>query len=494
MQPLIFLLAGLALGFLLGWLARPRRATGGADPALEQELRRQLACREDELAAARQRQTELTAAAAAAEEARAAADRLAENHRREGAARAEALDQLRPVAAAAQAELAAARSRLEASARDYERQLQDLRDLQARALNDLRDAFKALSNDALGRNAEAFLRLAGESFATLQEGARGDLARRQDAIAALLKPIEEQMRAQQTRLQQSETSHASLLTEVRTQLEALTQRSQSLADETQRFRMVLKSGPARGRWGEETLRRVVEAAGMSAHCDFLEQTQAEDSQKQPDMIVKLPGDRQIIVDAKVPDLDFLNALDAADSESRAQALAAHAAKLRETIRALAAREYPARFPNTLDHVVLFLPAESLFSAALEADRELLLWAAGRRVMLATPASLIALLRSVSLSWQQHAQTENAREIAEAARTLYTRVATFTEHFEKIRTGLTRATEAFNAAAGSFERMVRPSGERLLALRMDADAARPLAELKPLDLPLRLAPGNGEPAP
>ena len=175
----------------------------------------------------------------------------------------------------------------------------------------------------------------------------------------------------------------------------------------------------------------------------------------------------IIVDAKVPDLDFLNALDAADSTKRAEALAAHAGKLKATVKALADRDYPSQFPNALDYVVMFLPAESLFSAALEGDHDLIVWAAGKRIMLATPASLIALLRSVSVSWQQHAQTENAQEIAEAAQELYTRVCKFTEHFEKIRAGLEKANAAFNEAVGSYERMVRPSGERLLKLRGDA---------------------------
>ena len=157
--------------------------------------------------------------------------------------------------------------------------------------------------------------------------------------------------------------------------------------------MVLKSNQARGRWGEETLRRVVEAAGMSAHCDFSEQTQ--EGEAKPDLIVRLPGDRVIIVDAKVPDLDFLNALEAADPMKRAESLAAHAAKLKATIKALADRDYPRQFPNALDYVVLFVPAESLFSAALEGDHDLIVWAAEKRILLATPASLIALLRSVA---------------------------------------------------------------------------------------------------
>jgi DNA recombination protein RmuC len=310
------------------------------------------------------------------------------------------------------------------------------------------------------------------------------LAQRQQAIETLVRPLKEQLENYQQRLQQSETAQASALGAVKTQLELLSQQSQSLAAETQQFRMVLRSSQARGRWGEETLRRVVEAAGMSAHCDFTEQTQSDD--KKPDLVVHLPGDRFIIVDAKVPELDFLTALDSAETAKRAEALAAHAAKLKATIKALADRDYPAQFPNALDHVVLFVPAESLFSAALEGDRDLIVWAATRRILLATPASLIALLRSVSVCWQQYAQTENTRAIAEAAQDLYARVATFTEHFEAIRDGLEKAGEAFNKSVGSYERMVRPAGERIQKLRA-AVGEKELADVRPLDSTLRLSP-------
>lgn len=233
------------------------------------------------------------------------------------------------------------------------------------------------------------------------------------------------------------------------------------------------------------MRRVVEAAGMSALCDFSEQTKEGDSK--PDLIVRLPGERFIIVDAKVPELDFLSALENADPTRRAESLAAHAAKLKATIKALADRDYPSQFPNALDYVVLFLPAESLFSAALEGDRELIVWAAQKRILLATPASLIALLRSVSVSWQQHAQTENAQKIAEAAQEFYARVVKFTEHFERIRAGLERANDAFNEAAASFQTRVRPAGERLAELGGGAPGKQ-LADLQPLDSVLRLPPG------
>ena len=229
-----------------------------------------------------------------------------------------------------------------------------------------------MSAEALKQSAPEFLRLAEQSFGKFQETAKGDLAQRQEAIKGLVEPLKQQLESYQKRLQQSETAQSAALGEVKKHLETLTQSNQMLASETEKFRSVLKSNQARGKWGEETLRRVVEAAGMSAHCDFTEQTSS--GENRPDLVVKLPGERQIIVDAKVPDFDFLNALGMADTTKRAELLAAHAAKLRTTIKGLAEREYPQQFPNALDHVVLFLPAESLFSAALEGDPELIVWA------------------------------------------------------------------------------------------------------------------------
>ena len=342
--------------------------------------------------------------------------------------------------------------------------------------------FKSLSLDILQSNSKTFVEIAKGELEKAQLSVTGELAQRHEAIKTLVEPLKQQLETYQTRLQQSETVQASTLGELKKQLETLALQSQSLADETQQFRMVLNSSQARGRWGEETLRRVVEAAGMSAHCDFTEQMVAGDAK--PDLIVRLPRDRVIIVDAKVPDLDFLSALQTADARKRADLLAAHARKLKDTIKSLADRDYPKQFPNAFDHVVLFVPAESLFSAALEGDHDLIVWATSKKIMLATPASLIALLRSVSLFWQQHAQTENTLAIAEAAQDLYARVTTFTEHFENIRDGLEKAGEAFNKSVGSYERMVRPAGEKIQKLRA-AVGEKDLADVKPLDSTLRL---------
>jgi DNA recombination protein RmuC len=444
--PLAFDIAiAFAVGVLMGWLLCLLRRRP-PDGRLEEELRQQVAARERELAASREQHTKASAAMAAAE-----------------------------------ANQIAARNLLEETRSTYADNLRLAKESQEKALADLRETFKALSADALKESAPQFLQLANETLGKFQESAKGDLATRQQAIAALVQPLKEQLESYQRRLQQSESSQSQVLGEVKKQLEGLAQNSQALSTETFQLRRVLSSNQARGRWGEETLRRVVEAAGLSPHCDFSEQTQSDD--KKPDLLVHLPGQRVIIVDAKVPDLDFLQALDAADPAVRAQALKDHAAKLKNTIKDLAKKNYPAQFPGALDSVVLFLPAESLFSAALEADRDLIFWAAQQQIMLATPASLIALLRAVGMSWQQQAQTDNAREISEAAQELFNRVATFSEHFEKIRNGLEKANDAFDAAVGSYQRMVRPSGEKLL--KLSGGAAKELADVEPLEATLRL---------
>ena len=455
MPAIVYAIMGVVIGGILGWAigfvkGRKSAPLSAADNRLEEDLKQRLGQRESELAQSRQQVNQTCVALAKAESERDASQSLLE--------KAQAL---------------------------HEKTLAEAKQAQEKALADLREAFKALSADALKQTQPQFLQLANETLAKFQESAKGDLGKRQEAIAALVQPLKEQLESYQRRLQQSESTQATTLGEVKKQLESLAQNSQTLSSETLQLRKVLSSNQARGRWGEETLRRVVEAAGMSAHCDFSEQTQSGDSK--PDLMVHLPGDRLIIVDAKVPDLDFLTAIDAADEAKRNESLAAHAAKLKATIKGLADRDYPREFPNALDYVVLFLPAESLFSAALEADHDLIIWAAQRQIMLATPASLIALLRAVSVSWQQHAQTENAREIAASAQELFTRVVKFSEHFEKIRAGLEQASKAYNDAVGSYERMVRPAGERLSKLS-GGGAAKSLSEVEPLDATLRLPPG------
>lgn len=508
MNTFAWILLCSAFAGAIGWfLRRPKPAP--TDSRLEEELRRQGDALKAELERCQASRLQAEAARSAADASwQAATDQVRAMHEQMGAVEkrgSEAVAAVEVELVAAKNELKAAQARGETIATAlataeaglkaaHERQLEqqqrhaeqfrELKEGHEKALRDLREAFAAMSADALKRLQPDFLQLANETLAKFNEGAKGDLARRQEAIATLVKPLEEQLKVYQQRLAQSETTQAAMLGEVSKHLTTLAQQSTTLSTETIQLRRVLSSGQARGRWGEETLRRVVEAAGMSAHCDFVEQARAEDGK--PDLVVKLPGDRVIIVDAKVPDLDFLHALGATDEMKRGELLKTHAEKLRGTIKALAERDYPRLFPNALDHVILFLPAESLFSAALEGDRDLIVWAAQRRITLATPASLIALLRSVSASWLHHEQTVNAREIADAAAELFTRVATFTRHFDSIRAGLERATNAYNDAVGSFDRSVRPSGERVLKLGVDS-GGKALAEPVLVSEALRVMP-------
>lgn len=554
MNSSLFLLLGIALGIVIGWLLRAAKKSA-PDSRVEEELRTQLTALRGDLEKSASERLQAESARSAAEASKQAAEqqRLAANEQAAGIASElkaaneklaavtstlataeanglaasrqtadqkhafdeqyrilresgekavgalqatlttteaelkvlrERFDLTATTLASAEANLKASEERTAEQRRTHEEQYRTLKETHDKALADLREAFKALSADALKQSQPEFLRLANETLAKFNESAKGDLAQRQESIATLVKPLEEQLKIYQQRLAQSETTQSATLGEVTKHLSTLAQQSLALSSETLQLRKVLSSSQARGRWGEETLRRVVEAAGMSAHCDFTEQTQSED--KKPDLIVRLPGDRFIIVDAKVPDLDFLNALGTADELKRAEALKAHAEKLRATIKALAERDYPSQFPNSLDHVVLFLPAESLFSAALEGDSEMIVWAAKRRILLTTPASLIALLRSVSVSWQQHEQTVNAKEIAEAAAELFSRVATFAKHFVTIGAGLERANTAYNDAVGSYDRSVRPSGERVLKLGTDA-GSKTLASPELLAAQLRPPP-------
>ena len=376
-------------------------------------------------------------------------------------------------------------AKAEAESRAAEQRLEDQREKSAEQLVALKESFKALSADALKEAQPELVRLAGETLGKLHESAKGDLNTSKEAVAKLVAPLTQHLETYQQRLSESEKNRNTQLGALREQLATLSQNSKSLSSETEQLRMILNSSQARGKWGEETLRRVVEAAGLSSHCDFSEQTGSAEGR--PDMIVHLPEGRHIVVDAKSPDLSFLTELESGNAAQRKTAIEQHGKKMRETIKALADRNYPQHIDGALDCVVMFVPAESLFSAALEGDPDLIVWAAGRRITLATPASLIALLRSVSVSWQYHSQSENARAIAGAAQELYNRLGTFLGHFDKIRAGLDRANKAYNNAVGSYERSIKPSGERVNKLQVGETEGKELPAVEPVAEVLRSLP-------
>ena len=380
-------------------------------------------------------------------------------------------------------------ARAEAESQAAEKRLEELREQSAEQLAALKESFKALSADALKEAQPELVRLANETLGKFHETAKGDLNTSKEAVAKLVAPLKQHLETYQQRLSESEKSRNTQLGALREQLDALSENSRTLSSETEQLRMILNSSQARGRWGEETLRRVVEAAGLSSHCDFSEQTGAAEGR--PDMIVHLPEGRHIVVDAKSPDLSFLNDLESGDAAQRKSAIEQHGKKMRETIKALADRNYPEHIDGALDCVVMFVPAESLFSAALEGDPDLIVWAAERRITMATPASLIALLRSVSVSWQFHSQSDNARAIAGAAQELYNRLGTFLGHLDKIRKGLEQAGKAYNAAVGSYERSIKPSGERVNKLQVGETEGKELPAIEPVTEVLRTLPAPAE---
>jgi DNA recombination protein RmuC len=317
------------------------------------------------------------------------------------------------------------------------------------------------------RYAKELLDLKGAFGSMSQEVLRGMAPDVTKEVATKVEPLIAQMQNAlvnyQASLQQGLSGQGEVLVAVREQMMRVSETTESLATSTRDFTMVLKSGQHRGRWGEQTLRRVVEASGLSPHCDYVEQESQDNTR--PDLLIKLPGNRCVIVDSKVPELDAAIACETAPQ--RKELVKAHAQKLRSTVMDLAAKDYPGaqrragRVP--FEHVVLFLPAESLLSTALEGDTELVVDAGRQGILLATPATLIGFLAAISLTWQQHHQAENGAKIAEEALTLYQRVEKLMEHIDRLRSGLQGAVTGFNQAIGSYERMVRPSGERLKSL-------------------------------
>jgi DNA recombination protein RmuC len=284
-------------------------------------------------------------------------------------------------------------------------------------------------------------------------------------------------------MSQSLANQGDALTQVRAQMKSISETTAALATSTTDFTSVLKSSQHRGKWGEQTLRNVVEAAGLSPHCDFAEQVSQDDAR--PDLIVKLPGNRCIIIDSKVPEFDVAIADQAAPN--RRELVAAHAAKLKKTVRDLAAKNYPAAMEKQgvtpFDKVVLFLPAESLLSTALEGDNDLILTAAREGILIATPATLIGFLGAINLAWQQHTQAENAGKIAAEATELFDRLVKFAEHFTKVRKGLLAASESLDAAIGSYESRIRPQGERVRELG-GAASRDALNEILPVNATIR----------
>ena len=415
------LVAGAVLGAVVAWLVA--RARGTALDSQVAEVRAQVVARERELDDARR-------------------DLLAERAQR-----------------------ADADARLDEGRKNLETQRQLLEDARAK----LAETFKALSGDVLRQSNQEFLQLADESF-------RG----RQQAIDALVAPLGDALKRYEEQIKALEARRQEAYGGLRQQLETLSLSSAELQRETGNLVTALRAPHIRGRWGELTLHRVVELAGMVPYCDFEEQVtvEGEEGRLRPDMIVRLPARREIVVDAKAPLAAYLDAIAAPTPAERAAGFARHAAQVRQHMNALAGKAYWEEFGKAAELVVMFIPGEAFVSAAVEADPALIEDGMTRRVVVATPTTLIALLRAIAYGWRQEELAANAEQISELGRLLYDRLRTLGDHFNDVGRNLLRATTAFNKAVGSMESRVLPAARRFKDLK--AGTGDDLARLETVD--------------
>jgi DNA recombination protein RmuC len=393
------------------------------------------------------------------------------------------------------------------SARDVARAELDLQrrheeEAAARAEEDvtrLTGAFASLSQEALAKNNEQFLALADTRFGQARAAAQGDLAQRQQAIEELLNPLSETLTRYERGIAQMESERQGAYATLNERVAALHQGHERLEKETRNLVTALRSPHTRGRWGEMTLRRAVEAAGMLEHCDFEEQktVAGEDGSIRPDMVVHLPGGGQVVIDSKVPLDAFLQYTEADDDDARRGFLVKHAKQLRTHVEQLAKKEYWKQFECSPEFVVAFIPGEPLLAAALDTDPALQDYALDKRVILATPNTLVAALRTIALSWQQETLAENAREVKDLGAELYERLRTWTGHMQALQKSLSSSVDAYNRAVGSLESRVLVTARKFPSLGVVGSERADIAELSSIEAAPRhlqaVEPDDDDPA-
>jgi DNA recombination protein RmuC len=354
----------------------------------------------------------------------------------------------------------------------------------------LADSFAALSAEALARNNQAFLDLAGAALARNQESARGDLELRQQAIAEMVAPVRESLDKVDHKIQELEKARAGAYAGLTEQVRSLLETQTQLRGETGKLVTALRSPGARGRWGEIQLRRVVEMAGMLEYCDFQSQMTlfGEDGRLRPDLLVNLPAGKTIVVDAKTPLDGYLQAIEAVDEATRKLRMADHARQVRAHMSSLARKSYWDQFDHAPEFAVLFLPGECFFSAALESDPSLIEFGVEQNIILATPTTLIALLRAVAYGWRQEKLAQNAAEISALGKDLFKRLSDMGAHWNRVGSGLERAVEAYNSAVGSLESRVMVSARRFADLKT-APMGVEIPLLEPVEKTVRALQGE-----
>jgi DNA recombination protein RmuC len=381
-------------------------------------------------------------------------------------------------------EVVAGKARLESALESERKTSNEKVELVTRASEELRNAFKAMAADALKSNNLSFLVLARENLERFQTEARGDLENRQKAVVDLVTPVRDSLNKVDAQIQQLEVERGKAYSALHTQVQSLITTQKELQSETGNLVRALRTPNVRGRWGEIQLRRVVEIAGMLSYCDFTEQQSVttETGRLRPDLVVKLPGGKNVVVDAKTPLQAFLDAFETTDEETRRACLANHARQVRDHMKTLAGKNYWEQFDPTPEFVVMFLPGETFFSAALEQDPGLIEQGVLNHVIPASPTTLIALLKAVAYGWNQEKLARNAQQISLLGKELHDRLRLLTTHITAMGTGLDRAVESYNKTVGSLESRVLVSARKFAEL--GASVAEDIPELEPIETTAR----------